>query len=64
MLSLLTILALHVSQEYYFSCEDYVWLRNGILESEIFTESEKTKIIDKWKSHTEPSCFDSVDAND
>ncbi len=62
MLSFLTVLAMHVPSEHLLRCEDYVWLKEGIQSSTLFTPSEKFQIITRWIEHTEPSCFDDKDA--
>ena len=64
MLSLLTVFAFHIPQEYYLKCEDYHWLKEGIESSTLFTPSEKFQIITRWIEHTDPACFDNKDAHD
>ena len=64
MLSLLTVFAMHVPTSDYLKCEDYHWLKEGIETTTLFTPAEKFDIITRWIEHTEPSCFDSKDAND
>ena len=64
MLSLLTVLFMHVPPEDYLRCEDYQWLKEGIQSSTLFTPMQKTEIILRWMEHTEPHCFDDQDAND
>jgi hypothetical protein len=64
MLSLLTVLFMHVPPEDYLRCEDYEWLKEGIQSSTLFTPSQKFDIITRWIEHTEPSCFDTKDAHD
>ena len=58
MLSLLTVLFMHVPPENYLKCEDYQWLKEGIQSSTLFTPMQKTEIILRWMEHTEPHCFD------
>lgn len=62
MLSLLSVLFMHVPPEDYLRCEDYVWLKEGIQSSSLFTPSEKSEIIINWIEHTDPHCFDNEDA--
>lgn len=62
MLSLLTIFAMHISPSDYLRCEDYEWLKQGMLQSELFSPAEKSEIIIHWIEHTDPHCFDSKDA--
>ena len=64
MLSLITVLFMHVPPEDYLRCEDYEWLKEGIQSSTLFTPSQKFQIITRWIEHTDPNCFDSKDAND
>ena len=64
MLSLLTILALHVPPEDFLRCKDYHWLKEGIESSTLFTPREKFDITIHWMNHTDPHCFDNKDAND
>ena len=64
MLSLLTILALHVPPEDYLRCEDFDWLSSGLANVDFFTPSEKLDILTNWMDHTDPTCFDNEDAND
>jgi hypothetical protein len=64
MLSLLTILALHIPPEDYLRCEDFDWLTNGLANVDFFTPSEKLDILTNWMDHTDPTCFDNEDAND
>ena len=58
MLSLLTVLFMHVPPENYLRCEDYEWLKEGIQSTTLFTPMQKTEIILHWMEHTEPHCFD------
>ena len=58
MLSLFTVLFMHVPQDMYLQCEDYKWLKEGIETSTLFTPMQKTEIILKWMEHTDPHCFD------
>ena len=64
MLSLLTILALHIPPEDYLRCEDFDWLSSGLASVDFFTPSEKLHILTNWMDHTDPTCFDNEDAND
>ena len=64
MLSLMTVLAMHVPTSDYLSCENFDWLANGLARSELFTPAEKFDILTRWMKHTDPSCFDNKDAND
>ena len=64
MLSLLTVLALHVPPKDYLRCEDFDWLANGLATVDFFTPSEKLDILTNWMDHTDPHCFDNKDAND
>ena len=64
MLSLLTVLALHIPPEMYLRCEDFDWLANGLAKVDFFTPSEKLDILTNWMDHTDPTCFDNEDAND
>ena len=57
MLILSLILATHVPQEHYLSCDDYHWLRQELVESKLFTPTERFRIIEKWINHTDPKCF-------
>ena len=58
MLSLLSVLFMHVPPEMLLKCEDYEWLKEGIQSSTLFTPMQKTEIILKWMEHTDPHCFD------
>lgn len=58
MLSLLTVLAMHIPKDMYLNCEDYQWLKEGVQSSTLFTPAEKTNLILKWIDHTDPHCFD------
>ena len=62
MLSLLSVLFMHVPPEMLLRCEDYEWLKEGIQSSTPFTPMQKTEIILKWMEHTDPHCFDDKDA--
>ena len=62
MLSLLSVLFMHVPQDMYLRCEDYEWLKEGLESSTLFTPAEKSEIILKWIEHTDPHCFDDKDA--
>jgi len=62
MLSLLSVLFMHVPQDMYLRCEDYEWLKEGMESSTLFTPAEKYEIILKWIEHTDPHCFDDKDA--
>ena len=64
MLSLALIFASHVSPELFLRCEDYLWLKQGLEESSLFTPAEKLDITLHWMEHTSPACFDNKDAND
>ena len=64
MLSLITVLFMHVPPEDLLRCEDYEWLKEGIESSTLFTPAQKFNIITRWIEHTEPHCFDNKDAND
>jgi hypothetical protein len=64
MLSLALILFSHVPPEDYLRCEDYVWLKEGLMSSTLFTPAEKSDILINWINHTDPHCFDNKDAND
>ena len=64
MLSLLTIFAMHIPPSDYLKCEDYKWLKEGLMSSTLFTPAEKSSILIKWINHTDPHCFDNKDAND
>ena len=64
MLSLLTIFALHVPSSEYLKCEDYKWLKEGLMSTTLFTPAEKSDILIQWINHTDPHCFDDKDAND
>lgn len=64
MLSLLTVLAMHVPPENLLRCEDYDWLKEGIEASTLFSPAEKFDITLHWMNHTDPACFDNKDAND
>jgi len=57
MLLLMLMLATHVPQSNYLTCEDYEWLKRGVNESSLFTTSEKVMLIFKWMEHTDPVCF-------
>lgn len=58
MLSLLTVLAMHIPKDMYLNCEDYQWLKEGVQSSTLFTPAEKTNLILRWIDHTDPHCFD------
>ena len=58
MLLLSLIFATHIPQEQYLRCEDYEWLKQGIIESELFTPSEQFNIITHWMNHTDSKCFE------
>jgi len=58
MLSLITVLAMHVPVENYLTCDDYYWLKQGLSETELFTPVEKADILIRWIEHTDPACFD------
>ena len=64
MLSLALIFFSHVPVENYLRCEDYLWLKQGLEESSLFTPAEKLDITLHWMEHTNPTCFDNKDAND
>jgi hypothetical protein len=64
MLSLALILFSHVPPEDYLRCEDYQWLKEGLMSSTLFTPAEKSDILINWINHTDPHCFDNKDAND
>ena len=64
MLSLITVLFMHVPPEDLLRCEDYEWLKEGIQSSTLFTPAQKFNIITRWIEHTDPRCFDNKDAND
>ena len=57
MILLALLISHHVPVEHYLKCDDYMWLRNGLMESEIFTPSEKADILIRWINHTDPKCF-------
>jgi hypothetical protein len=44
MLSLLSVLFMHVPQDMYLRCEDYEWLKEGIETTTLFTPAQKTEI--------------------
>ena len=58
MLSILTIFAMHIPMDMYLKCEDYEFLKEGVLETELFTPGEKFDLILNWMEHTDPHCFD------
>jgi hypothetical protein len=58
MLSLFTVLFMHVPQDMYLRCEDYEWLKEGIETTTLFTPAQKFDIITNWIDHTDPRCFD------
>ena len=64
MLSLALIFFSHVPPEDFLRCKDFNWLKQGLLESELFTPAEKSDLILHWINHTDPACFDNKDAND
>ena len=64
MLSLALIFFSHVPPENFLRCEDYAWLKEGIEQSDLFTPLEKFEFTLHWMEHTDPTCFDSKDAND
>ena len=64
MLSLALIFFSHIPPEDFLRCEDYEWLKNGVNESDLFSPSEKSKMILHWIEHTDPACFGNKDAND
>jgi len=52
------LLATHVPQSNYLRCEDFEFLSQGLLESELFSVSEKVSLVFKWwMEHTDPVCF-------
>lgn len=55
---------MHVPPADYLTCEDYDWLKKGVMETEFFTPGQKFAIILKWMEHTNPHCFDNKDAHD
>ena len=57
MLLLSLLLATHIPQEDYLRCQDYEWLKQGMLESELFSPIEKSDYILHWIEHTDPQCF-------
>jgi hypothetical protein len=58
MLSLLTVFAMHVPPEDFLRCEDFLWLREGLEDTTLFTPAEKSDILIQWINHTDPACFD------
>jgi hypothetical protein len=64
MLSFALIFFSHVPPEDFLRCEDYLWLKQGIEETTLFTPAQKFDIITRWIEHTDPACFDNKDAND
>ena len=52
------LLASHIPQDLYFRCEDYEWLKERALSSEVLTISEKINFITHWMHHTDPKCFE------
>ena len=64
MLSLALIFFSHVPPENLLRCEDYQWLKEGLMSSTLFTPAEKSDILINWINHTDPHCFDNKDAND
>ena len=64
MLSLLTVFAMHIPPENFLRCEDYEWLKEGLMSTTLFTPAEKSDILINWINHTDPYCFDNKDAND
>jgi hypothetical protein len=55
---------MHVPPADYLTCEDYDWLKKGVMETELFTPGQKFDLILRWMEHTDPHCFDNKDAND
>jgi hypothetical protein len=64
MLSLALIFFSHVPPENLLRCEDYQWLKEGLMSTTLFTPAEKSDILINWINHTDPHCFDNKDAND
>lgn len=58
MLSLALIFFSHVPLEDYLRCEDYMWLKQGLEETELFSPAEKSDLLIHWINHTDPKCFD------
>ena len=52
------LLASHIPQDLYLRCEDYEWLKERALSSELLTVSEKINFITHWMNHTDPKCFE------
>ena len=52
------LFATHVPQDLYFKCDDFDWLREGALKSELLSVSQKVDIISNWMHHTDPKCFE------
>jgi len=64
MLLLSLLLATHVPSSDYLKCEDFEWLSKGLLESTVFSPSEKVTLIFRWMDHTDPVCFGLVDTKE
>jgi len=62
MILLSLLLATHVPQSNYLRCEDFEFLSQGLLESELFSVSEKVSLVFKWMDHTDPVCFQLEDS--
>jgi len=52
------LFATHVPQDLYFKCDDFDWLKERTLRSELLSVSEKIDIISNWMHHTDPKCFE------
>ena len=52
------LFATHVPQDLYFKCDDFDWLKERALRSELLSVSKKIEIISNWMHHTDPKCFE------
>jgi hypothetical protein len=52
------LFATHVPQDLYFKCDDFDWLKERTLRSELLSVSKKIDIISNWINHTDPKCFE------
>ena len=57
MFLLALLISHHVPVEQYLKCDDYLWLKEGLEEVDFFTPAEKSEILIKWITHTDPKCF-------
>lgn len=56
-LPLMLALAQPVPEKLLLSCDDFDWLVEGVMSSELLTPYQKVEFISRFAHGTDPSCF-------